>query len=101
MLGLGLNALSSTALIRNPTRACFNLLCIDFLQLMLKYTKYIGEVVAELAKQKTKEKQTKITIEAGRSRRKPPRLDQSSPHYRQLSGLLNTITDLEDFMNAD
>lgn len=77
---------------------------------MYKYAKYMHENLVKLAKKYQKDKKnkndrTKITIEPGLKRQKSPRyvefLDKTSPRLQQLSGLLEKIADLEDFMNED
>lgn len=77
---------------------------------MYKYAKYMHENLVKLAKKHQKDKKiksdrTKITIEPSLKRQKCPRYvefgDKTSPRLQQLSGLLEKIADLEDFMNED
>lgn len=80
---------------------------------MYKYAKYMYGNVVELADKyqrlkKTKNKNTKITIEAGdpcaksRPQHQQPNVsDRSSPKLKQLSDLLEKIADLDAFMNND
>ena len=77
---------------------------------MYKYAKYMHENLVKLSKKhhnqkKNKNDRTKITIEPSLKCQKHPRYvefrDKTSPRLQQLSGLLEKIADLEDFMNED